>query len=141
MAENPYKAPSASLEVTTPEKVDQAIARKIRNAWVAGLISASITLVFALVAVLAGISIAGIDAWAFGDFAVVLALTYGVYRKSRVCAILLFGFFVLNKVVMWGMAGNVSGLPLALVFMWFYGQGIVGTFQYHKLQLKDEGAA
>jgi hypothetical protein len=141
MAENPYKAPNASLEVTTPEKVDQAIAKKIKNAWIAGLISAGITLVLVLVAVLGGISIAGVDAWAFGDLAIVLALTYGVYRKSRVCAILLFGFFVLNKAVMWGTAGNVSGLPLALVFMWFYGQGIVGTFQYHKLQRKDEGAA
>lgn len=141
MVENPYKAPNAPLEARKPEKADLAIAKKIKNAWMAGLVSAGITLVYILIAVIGGTVIAGIDAWAFIDIAIILGLTYGVYRKSRVCAILVLVFFVVNKVVMWSSAGTLSGVPLALVFMWFFGQGIVGTIQYHKLQRESESAA
>ena len=110
----------------------ESAAKKIKNACIAGLISAGVTLVFVVVS-LFGTSIASIDEWAFIDVAIVLGLTYGMYRKSRTCAILLLAFFLLNKLIMWIEAGSPTGLPLALVFMWFFAQGVIGTFQHHKL--------
>ena len=127
-----------------PEKPSQSpmdvAAKKIKNAWVAGLISVGVTFAFVLIS-FAGESVVGVDAWAFIDTAIMLGLSYGVYRKSRACAVLLFAFFITTKLIMWGIAGNVSGLPVALVFMWFFAQGIMGTFQHHKLQRDGQGAA
>jgi hypothetical protein len=137
VAENPYRAPNASLEVVNPEKTDEGIAKKIRNAWICGLISAGVTIVFILIAVFGGKNFAGIDAWSIGDVVLILGLTYGIYRKSRTCAVLLFAYFVLSKILMWSASGKPDGLLLALVFMWYYAQGIAGTFAYHKLQRED----
>lgn len=137
-AANKVATPAREATKPVPTAMDVAL-KKIKNAWIAGLISASLTLVFVLVA-LGGTSIAGIDVWGFIDIVIVLGLSYGIFRKSRTCAILLLGFFLLNKLIMWSEAGNVSGLPLALVFIWFFTQGIVGTFQYHRLKNGGESA-
>ena len=138
--ENPYKAPNAPLEVVTSEKTDVEIAKKIKNAWVAGLISSGITLVLILIVVLGGPSIGGIDAWSLADCAVFLGLTYGVYRKSRACAVLLLALYAAEKIFGWSTTGSLKGLPVALVIMWFMAQGIVGTFQYHRLQRDDSAS-
>jgi serine/threonine-protein kinase len=131
---NPYKTPEAPLEVQAVDEPDEKVAKKIKHAWIAGLISGSITLVFVFLA-LSGNGVAGIDAWALVDAVAILGLTYGVYRKSRACAVLLFAFFLANKLMMWsaaGSAGTAASAPLALVFLYYFGQGIAGTFQYHK---------
>lgn len=112
--------------------MDPDIAKKIKNAWVAGAISGGLTLVVVLIAIFSGKDIAGIDAWSLIDVVFILGFSYGVYRKSRTCAILLFVIFLLSKVITWVDSGRPSGLPLALVFLWYYAQGIVGTFAYHK---------
>jgi serine/threonine-protein kinase len=127
---NPYKTPEAPLEVQAVDDVDEKVAKKIRNAWIAGLISGIVTVVFVLLS-LGGNTVAGINAWAFFDAVVILGLTYGVYRKSRACAVLLFAVFLANKIMMWSSAGTAAGAPLAIVFLYFFGQGIAGTFQYH----------
>jgi hypothetical protein len=134
MLDNPYKAPSAPVELQKPVQEDGAAGRKIRNAWIAGVASAGITLIFIAIALSGGTPIAGIDAWALVDVAIILGLSYGVYRKSRICAVLLLLFFLVNRIAMWAESGTVSGLPLALVFLWFLGQGVVGTFQHHRLE-------
>jgi hypothetical protein len=131
---NPYKTPEAPLEVEAVDETDEKVAKKIKHAWVAGLVSGTITVIFVILA-LSGNGMAGIDGWAFADAVVILGLTYGVYRKSRACAVLLFAFFLANKLMMWsaaGPGGTAAGAPLALVFLYYFGQGIAGTFQYHK---------
>src|SRR4029079_5710780 len=97
-----------------------------------------LTTVFILIA-LGGMPIRGMNAWSFLDVAVMIGLTFGVYRRSRVCAILLLAFFVLNKIIMWAQAGTPTGWPLAIAFGWAYYQGVMGTFEYHRW--KDENAA
>ena len=129
---NPYKAPTAKLDVEELElEVPPEIAKKIKGAWIAGLVSAGITLVFVCLALM-GTSLLGVDAWALVDVALMAALSYGVFRKSRTCAILLLALFALNKILMLVEAGTVSGLPLTLVFFYFFIQGVVGTFQFHR---------
>lgn len=133
MSHNPYESPKTDVEQNSAENaVPAPILKKIRSCWIAGLVSAGITLIFAFLA-LFGVSAFGIDEWAFVDAAIMVALVFGVYKKSRTCAILLFVFFAFNKALMWYEAGSVKGLPIALLFFWFFGQGIVGTFQYQKL--------
>lgn len=133
MTNNPYQPPQAAVERSpVPVDVPEDIAKKIRNCWVAGLISIAVTLIFMLVAI-GGVNPLGMSIWSIADIVVMSALTFGVYKKSRVCAILLLSQFLLNKVIMWSQSGQASGLPLALVFIWFYAQGVLGTFQYRKL--------
>jgi hypothetical protein len=132
MSTNPYEAPKANLELSDAElEVPDDIAKKIKNGWMAGLVSVAITLVFILIS-LFGTSILGIDAWAFLDVAVMAGLSFGVFKKSRTCAVLLLGFFLLNKVIMWMESGSATGLPLTLIFFWFFIQSVIGTFQYHR---------
>jgi serine/threonine-protein kinase len=131
MSTNPYQPPAANVDLVEPPlEVPEEIAKKIKSAWIAGLVSVALTLIFVVIS-LAGTSVMGIDAWALLDAAVVAGLAFGVFRKSRTCAILLLAFFLLNKIVMWVDAGSAAGLPMTLVFLWFYFQGIVGTFQFH----------
>lgn len=139
MSTNPYEVTKANLEPAEPEvSVPPEIARKIRNGWVAGAVSVAFTLVFVVIS-LVGTPIMGIDAWGSIDAALMAGLSYGVFRKSRTCAIVLLLFFALNKVLMWVEMGTVTGLPLALVFFWFFYQGVVGTFQFHEWK-RDLGA-
>jgi hypothetical protein len=110
--------------------VPEEILKKIKNAWIAGLVSIAITVIFTLIS-MSGRDILGLNAWAFFDVFLMLIFVFGIYKKSRTCAVLMLLLFAANKVLMWLEAGTASGLPLALVFLWFYTQGVIGTFQYH----------
>lgn len=130
---DPYQPPSASLDIAVAEIEPSAeIAKKIKGAWIAGCVSAGITLLFVLISLGAGSAIMGINGWAFVDIGIILGLAYGVYRKSRTCAVLLFLFFLLEKIAMLASAKSVGSVPIALIFIYLYGRGMVGTFQYHR---------
>lgn len=130
---DPYQPPVASLEMPLGDFEPSAeVARKIKGAWIAGLVSAGITLLFILIAVGSGTVIMGINAWAFVDIGIILGLAYGVYRRSRTCAVSLFAFFLVEKIATFATANSVGSVPIALVFIYLYGRGMVGTFQYHR---------
>jgi len=134
MTTNPYQPPQAPVDAeTTQAVVPLAIRKKIKNGWVAGLVSSGITCVLILLAI-SGVNLPGLNLWSFIDVAIMLGLSFGVFKNSRICAILLLGFFLLNKFLMISQSGTVSGLPLTIVFLWFFAQGVIGTFQYHKLK-------
>ncbi len=141
MSENPYAPPTADVtDVSIAPEIPSEILAKIKNAWVAGLISAGITLVFTGLAI-GGISFSGIfTAWQLLDVALVLGFSYGIYRKSRVCATLLLLHFVSSKVIIFSQTGSAQGVVLAVVFLYYYALGVHGTFVYHKL-VKEAAAA
>lgn len=130
--ENPYSAPAAFVSDTVME-VPHEIRRKIKSAWIAGLISGSITLVFALIAI-SGTDVQGVDAWMILDAGLVFGLVFGIYKKSRTCAVLLLAYFVVSKIIVMIEAGRPSGLIFSLIFGYYFWQGIAGTFAYHKLK-------
>jgi serine/threonine-protein kinase len=129
---NPYAPPKANVvkaddaELEVPEE----ILKRIRQAAIAGAISCGITLLFTLVAI-AGTSLLGFTAWELLDVALIAGLSYGIYRKSRVCAVLMLVYFVGAKIYMMSQGGQMSGLVLTLVFLYYYALGVHGTFQYH----------
>ena len=132
MEQSPYTTPEANLESSRKVDIPEQILKRIKYAWVAGVISISITILLTLIS-MSGTDILGLDAWAFLDVALMTIFVFGIYKKSRVCAILMLSLFSANKIIMWLETGAISGLPLALVFLWFYTQGVIGTFQYHRL--------
>jgi hypothetical protein len=113
--------------------MDLEKARKYnRNAWIAGSVSAGLTLAVTVLA-LAGISLFGFTILNLLDVLLMAGLSFGIYKKSRICAVSLFVYFAASKVMMWVSMRSAAGLPLALVFGYFFYQGIMGTFAYHKL--------
>ncbi len=113
----------------------EAALKHIKQAWVAGIISAGITLLVILVAASGSTVFAklGVDWWSLIDVVTVLGLSFGLYKKSRICAVLLFVYFVGSKIILWATMGNVRGVTMAILFGYFFFQGIRGTFAYHSL--------
>jgi len=107
--------------------------KHIKRAWIAGVVSGSVTLLFVV------FSLAGkdflprleLDAWSFLDIAAIFGLSFGVYRKSRVCAVALFAYFVLSKIYFWIAAGSLGSVLVAVLFGYFFFQGIRGSISYH----------
>ena len=134
MSRNPYAPPEADVADVDAPSVPKQVLRDIRNAWIAGLISGSLTLVYTLTAV-SGTSVAGYTAWQAFDAALAFGLTFGIFVKSRVCAVLMLVYFVASKlVVIWyaGIEGG-RGVIIMLLFLFYFAMGIRGTFAYHRL--------
>lgn len=106
--------------------------KAIKTAWNAGIVSGVLTLIVTLVA-MAGHDFMGFSAWNLLDVAVIAGLTFGIYRKSRTCAVVMLVYFIGSKLLIWSETRSVSGLPMALIFSWFFYQGIRGTFAWHEL--------
>ena len=122
----------------------------IKKGWVAGLISGGITLIIWMLAALGAPALANqldLDSWSFVDVILIFGLAYGVYRKSRTCAVIMFLMFfaagVYNLVTM--VAVSFVGLPVFILtfgtFGYYFGQAVRGTFYYHSLIQRKLAAA
>ena len=134
MSANRYAPPKAEVEVREDDLSDSVpdeVLKKIKHAWTAGLISAALTFLVTLLAIF-GVKIMEIDAWQLLDVALILGLAYGIYRKSRVYAVLMFAYFLISKIIMIAQTGKPNGIVMAIIFLYYYAQGISGTFAYHK---------
>jgi serine/threonine-protein kinase len=123
----------ASDKASTGEAEDMKWKKSIRNACIAGTISGVLTLLVTLISA-SGVDIPGLDfdLWNLFDVLLIFGLTFGIYKKNRVCAALMLVYFVGSKVLMWQESGSVSGLSVAALFGYFFLQGILGTFAYHR---------
>jgi hypothetical protein len=82
-----------------------------------------------------------LNGWALIDAAIVLGLSYGVYRKNRASAVALLGFYLVNQVLMRVGGDAGAGIGLVLVFSFFFVQGVRGTFAYHRFTHQDDTAS
>lgn len=132
MNEKLQTAPAVPL----PKLLEQGI----KNAWQMAIFATVIVAVFA------------IHLW-FDDFngliniynlsfAVVvnLALAYGIYRKSRLCAVLILAFYVVSKMTMTEInlqdSRNllIAVITFRTITLWLYANGVAGTVLYHRHQ-------
>jgi hypothetical protein len=126
---SPPKAPVRDLALEIPGDV----LKKIKHGWIAAVVSAAITLFFVLMA-MSGIEIFNFSAFDLIEIGFMFGLAYGIYRKSRTCAVLNLVCFVLSKIFIVSEGGRLSSAIIGgIVFAYFYVQAIVGTFTYHKL--------
>jgi serine/threonine-protein kinase len=105
--------------------------KAIASAWGAGLVSGVVTLVVALVAVRSGERYMGFSALNLLDVAVIGGLSFGISRRSRVCAVAMLLYWISSKLILWREAGKPQGVVTAIVFGWFFIQGVRGTFAWH----------
>lgn len=105
--------------------------RKIKIAWILGIIVSSITFSIGWIGM-----VLQIEDWYMGliDFAILAGLTFGIYKYSRVCGVILFIYFAADKVDVLARTGNISGLIWGLAIAFIFWRGVVGLFQYHIAQ-------
>lgn len=107
----------------------------IKRAWIAAVVSGTWTLAFTLLAMLTDDkrTFGGLfDAWTFIDVAIAYALAFGIYRKSRTCAVLMLAIFILGQVVARLEISSIGGILVPLIFVYLFAQGIRGTFVYQR---------
>lgn len=117
----------------------------IKAAVICGIISTVITLIATLVALRKGqYSITGmnISVFSFADVVLMAGLTLGIFLKNRTCALVMFVYFVFCKYLQWSAQirlsqVNIAGVLTGLIFLYYYFQGVRGTFAYQKLKKEE----
>jgi serine/threonine-protein kinase len=99
----------------------------------AASISAGLALIYGLLSLVGIISTPGFDAWILIDAAILGGLAYGVWRRSRVCAVLLVIYGIVNEVSL-ALQENARFSLLALVFLYFYIRGAIQIIRDHREQ-------
>ncbi len=132
MTENLYQPPQSTESPEPRPEVPQNIAKKIKTAWVMGIVSGTVTLCISLSSMAFG-KVMGMDGWSVIDAIIIFGLAYGIFKKSRICAASMVIYFIASKIYMILENKTATGVPLAIVCLYFYIQGVVGTFAYHKL--------
>jgi hypothetical protein len=111
---------------------------RIKAGWICGCISLGLTfIVFTFFAESMKLDASGI--WI--DYALMIALIIGVYRKSRTAAVGLFAYFILSKLYIWSQTGKPTGIPIAIVLGIVYFRCMLATFDYHNSMAKNGGRA
>ena len=105
--------------------------KHVTRAWMAATISAGLTLVVSIAGALGIITLPGYDAWNLIDAAILGGLAYGVWRRSRVCAVLLLLYGVANMVFL--AFDETARFPLlGVIFIYFYFRGAIQIFRDHR---------
>ncbi len=132
METNPYITPQS--DVRAPQRsIPDAVQKKIRNGWVAAIVSGVLTLLAVVAAVTMGAD-GMFNAWNLLDVVLIFFLAFWIHKRSRVAATTMFCYFLVSKIIVIVETGQASGGLIALIFLYFYFQAMVGTFQYHKLR-------
>ncbi|MEG4323374.1 MULTISPECIES: hypothetical protein [unclassified Microcoleus] len=107
---------------------------KIKFAWEAGIVYGTINLIFVF------LSLAGYDLTGFGlmnasallDVCLIFCLSFGIYKKSRVAAVIMLVYFLLSKA--WIAIGlKIFPGVISWFFLILFLGGVQGTFTYRKL--------
>lgn len=124
------KANTKALE----SDVSTNILRKIKFAWIASVVSGITTLAISLY-ILSGNNVLN-NAGGLFDAILIFGMALGIYKKSRICAVLMFVYFISSKIILFQEAGEFNGrqisIVLSAIFFWIFLQGVIGTFAYHK---------
>ena len=69
--------------------------------------------------------------WIILDLILIFGLGYGIRKNSNICAILMFGYFLLSKLFqLFSGQFPPTAAPLAGIIFYYLWQGIVGTSRY-----------
>lgn len=128
---------------TTAAKLEDA-----QKAIKAGAIAACISL--GMTAIFMAISLSSVDAglgpaldggWVLLiDLALMAALAFFMFRKSRIAATIMFLYFLASKAIQL-IAGEYSGIIMGGVFLYFYGRAVWGAFTWHSLKDAHDAAS
>lgn len=109
----------------------------------AAILVAVITTAFILISIAFGGSLGAgmpqVDAWAFWDVGLFVAIAFGIHKLSRVAAVAGLLIYLAEQILM--RAANpsmsASGIAVAVCFVLAFVNGIRGTFAYHQLRRSE----
>jgi uncharacterized membrane protein (UPF0136 family) len=111
----------------------------INGAWLAGLVVGALTLIWTIAALLLSSGQSRGAAMAlFANVVILFALAYGVWRKNKICAVLLAVYFA--SLVTWKAASWVQNkaMPLGIlsdfVALLLCANGVRGVLAYHRIK-------
>jgi len=111
----------------------EEIDKKIKNGWIAAIISGVMTLGIMFLAVTTGTLENLFDIWTTVDVVLIFALAFGIYKKSRFASTTMLIYFLVSKILIFAETGKPTGVVMAIIFLYFYFQAMVATYQHHKL--------
>ncbi len=139
MDNSTYEPPKADLGNSYREEeetIPSDIAKKIKGGWIAAIISGLITLAIVFFAKDSfGFQI---DYYIFIEIALVFGLAFGIYKKSRTCATIMFIYFLASKILIISQTGKFNGIIISILFLVLYFQAMTATFQYHSWKASRE---
>ncbi|MEJ2354306.1 MAG: hypothetical protein P8Y62_00125 [candidate division WOR-3 bacterium] len=113
--------------------------KAIKISWILALVSGGITLIFGIFSKYIQDTVPiNANLGLVLDALIVFGLAFGIYKKSRICAVIMFVYFLNSQFRFTINSRTISNIPLALVFLFYFYQGIRGTFSYHKLTADEE---
>lgn len=116
-------------------KDEKSCKRAIRNGVIAALVSASITLLFAVFSFFVTSEDKTLqyllDPWILVDVVLLLVLAFFVYKKSRTASTILLVYFIASKISTWYDLGEVRGAAISLIFFLFYLNAMRATYIWH----------
>ncbi len=113
--------------------------KAIRKAWLASLFLTIYFLVLNILAVndVKFILNVNFSAYSFADVIVTGVITFGIFMKSRTFSIISVVYLISNYLYSWYKLGESNFGLLNIALLYFFYQGILGTFKYHQLIPKD----
>ncbi len=120
------------------QKYEQELAtRNTRAGVIMGMILFGINLGRVFVGYLSDVNHAPIsahfDLWTVAILLIMFLLIWGMSRYSRTAAVVMFLFVLLNQVLIFLETASIWAVAIGLFFIFFFGRGIKGTFDYHAL--------
>ena len=124
------------LPTSTCKEIAQS---KIRRAWLAGLVVGIVTVGISLLEGTGYYVVVNVGYWGLVDAVIIFGLTFGIYKRNRIATILMLIFFVSGKILLLQepelryLSTESTFYYVSLSLGYFFLQGIMGTFAYHKL--------
>lgn len=72
------------------------------------------------------------------DIVLIFACAIGMLKCSRTAAVSIFVYFIISKAAITLETGQTSGLAMSLVFLYFFGKAIQGSFAWKKLKKAED---
>ncbi len=72
------------------------------------------------------------------DIAIVVVLGLLMLRYSRVAALLMLAYLIFDQILLILERGSTGNIALTLVFLYFFGNAIRGTFAYHRRRAEED---
>lgn len=72
------------------------------------------------------------------DIIIIFACAIGMLRNSRAAAITMCIYWVLSKTFIYLESGQITGLGMGLVFLYFFGAAVRGSYVYHRIKKEED---
>jgi len=123
------------------QMTDANMDRKIKHARIAAMVCGTVTLAGSITLIVNRTGFSLFSLLSLIDVVFIFSMAYGIYRKSRICAVLMFEYFLLSKIFNVSISTHINAgiLIIGTIFLFFLYQGITGTFAYHRCRICNEG--